>query len=234
MKTKQILGITAGLMVWAGTVVAQTTETSFTFSVNQLVPDANKNGVFMTTNLNITGGTISDVTVSLDITGGYNGDLFAFLSGPNGGYAVLLNRVGVSNDASSFGYGNHGFDIVLSDSAANDVHYYQSASYLLNGSGQLTGTWVPDGRTIDPLYSPPSLFGSTAPSALLGSFNGTDPNGGWTLFLADLSVGSQSQLVSWSLDVITAVPEPSVVALGIMGLGLLAGMGKISGRSKMK
>ncbi len=231
MKTKQLLGITAGLMVWAGAAWAQTSETNFTFSVNQLVPDANRNGLFMTTNLDITGGTISDVTVSLDISGGYNGDLYAFLSGPNGGFAVLLNRVGVSNNASSFGYGNSGFDIVLSDSAANDVHYYQSASYLLNGSGQLTGTWVPDGRAIDPQYSAPSLFGSTAPSALLSSFNGTDPNGGWTLFVADLSVGSQSQLVSWSLDIIT-VPEPSVVALGIMGLAMLAGMGKISGRSK--
>jgi len=232
MKTKQILGITAGLMVWAGAAWAQTSETNFTFSVNQLVPDANRNGLFMITNLSITGGTISNVTVSLDISGGYNGDLYAFLSGPNGGFAVLLNRVGVSNDASSFGYGNHGFDLVLSDSAANDVHYYQSASYLLNGNGQLTGTWAPDGRNIGP-ESAPSLFGSTAPSALLNSFNGTDPNGGWTLFLADLSVGSQSQLVSWSLDVIT-VPEPSVWAFGIMGLGLLAGIRKISGRSKTK
>jgi len=166
----------------------------------------------------LTAGDID--AVALDISGGYNGDLYAFLSGPNGGFAVLLNRVGVSNDASSFGYGNHGFDIVLSDSAASDVHYYQSASYLLNGNGQLTGTWVPDGRNIGP-QSAPSLFGSTAPSALLSSFNGTDPNGGWTLFLADLSVGSQSQLVSWSLDIIT-VPEPSGWALGIMGLGLLA------------
>jgi len=231
MKTKQLLGITAGLMVWAGAAWAQTSETNFTFSVNQLVPDANRNGLFMTTNLSITGGTISDVTVALDISGGYNGDLYGFLSGPNGGFAVLLNRVGVSNDASSFGYGNHGFDIVLSDTAASDVHYYQSASYLLNGNGQLTGTWVPDGRNIGP-QSAPSLFGSTAPSALLSSFNGTDPNGGWTLFLADLSVGSQSQLVSWSLDIIT-VPEPSVWAFGIMSLGLLAGMGKI-GRSKTK
>jgi hypothetical protein len=92
---------------------------------------------------------------------------------------------------------------------------------------------VPDGRNIDPLYSAPSLFGSTAPSALLGSFNGTDPNGGWTLFLADLSVGAQSQLVSWSLDIIT-VPEPSVWALGIMGLGLLAGFGKIGRGRKNK
>jgi subtilisin-like proprotein convertase family protein len=232
MKTKQLLGITAGLMVWAGAAWAQTSETNFTFSVNQLVPDANVNGLSMTTNLSITGGTISDVTVSLDISGGYNGDLYAYLAGPNGGFAVLLNRVGVSNNASSFGYGNSGFDIVLSDSAANDVHYYQSASYLLNGNGQLTGTWTPDGRNIDP-KSAPSLFGSTAPSALLSSFNGMDPNGGWTLFVADLSAGAQSELVSWSLD-ITTVPEPSVLALGIMSLGLLAGIRKISGRSKSK
>jgi subtilisin-like proprotein convertase family protein len=232
MKTKQILGITAGMMVWAGAALAQTSETNFTFTVNQLVPDANRNGMFMMTNLNITGGVISNVAVSLDISGGYNGDLYAFLSGPNGGFAVLLNRVGVSNDASSFGYGNHGFDIALSDTAANDVHYYQSGGYTTNGSGQLTGTWVPDGRNIVP-QSAPTLFGSTAPTALLSSFVGTNPNGGWTLFLADLSVGSQSQLLSWSLD-ITTVPEPSVWAFGIMGLGLLAGMGKISGRSKTK
>ena len=229
MKTKQLLGITAGLLVWACTASAQTSETNYTFLVNQLVPDANVNGLSLTTNLSITGGAISDVTVSLDISGGYNGDLYAFLAGPNGGFAVLLNRVGVSNDASSFGYGNQGFNVTLSDSAANNIHYYQSASYSLNGGGQLTGTWAPDGRNIDPKNSAPSLFGSTAPSAFLSSFNGTDPNGGWTLFLADLSTGSQSELVSWGLDVVT-VPEPSVVALGIMGLGLLAGMGKISGR----
>jgi len=86
MKTKQLLGIAAGLMVWAGAAWAQTSETNFTFSVNKLVPDANKNGLFMTTNLNIEyASAISGVTVSLDITGGYNGDLYAFLSGPNGG-----------------------------------------------------------------------------------------------------------------------------------------------------
>ena len=143
---------------------------------------------------------------------------------------MLLNRVGVSNNASSFGYGNQGFNITLSDSAANDVHYYQNASYSLNGGGQLTGTWAPDGLNIDP-KSTPSLFGSTLPSTPLSSFNGTNPDGGWTLFVADLSAGGQSQLVSWSLDIIT-VPEPSVWAFGIVCFGLLAGMGKISGRSK--
>jgi hypothetical protein len=46
------------------------------------------------------------------------------------------------------------------------------------------------------------------------SYNGLNPNGTWTLFIADLSAGAQSQLVSWELD-ITAVPEPVNVALGI-------------------
>ena len=46
-------------------------------------------------------------------------------------------------------------------------------------------------------------------------------NGTWTLFLADLSAGAQSQLVSWELD-ITAVPEPVNVALGIFAGVFLA------------
>jgi hypothetical protein len=42
------------------------------------------------------------------------------------------------------------------------------------------------------------------------------------LFIADLSAGGQSQLVSWELD-ITAVPEPVNVALGIFaGVFLVA------------
>lgn len=47
-----------------------------------------------------------------------------------------------------------------------------------------------------------------------GSYNGLNPNGTWTLFIADLSGGGQSQLVSWELD-ITAVPEPVNLALGV-------------------
>jgi len=216
------------LLVWACAASAQTNETSFTFNVNQWVPDANVNGLSFSTNLNITGPYINSVTVGLNISGGYNGDLYALLAGPNGGYVVLLNRVGISNNASSFGYSDHGFNITLSDSAADNVHYYQSFDYSLNGNGQVTGTWAPDGRYIDPM-SAPSVFGSTAPTTSLSSLNGVNVNGTWTLFLADLSVGGQSELLNWTLDVVT-VPEPSVCLIGILGLGLLAGMGKINGR----
>jgi subtilisin-like proprotein convertase family protein len=88
-------------------------------------------------------------------------------------------------------------------------------SYDLNGSGQLTGTWATDGRSIDP-QSDPSVFDTTQPASLLDSFNGTNPNGTWTLFLADLSDGGQSTVVNWSLN-IEAAPEPSTYAL--LGIG---------------
>ena len=51
-----------------------------------------------------------------------------------------------------------------------------------------------------------------APTALLGSFNGTNPNGAWTLFLADLDFGEQGTLVQWGV-IVTAVPEPSTWTL---------------------
>jgi len=96
----------------------------------------------------------------------------------------------------------------------------------LNGGGQLTGTWATDGRAIDPL-SDPAVFDTTPPTSLLGSFNQTDPNGTWTLFLADLSGGGQSTVVNWGLSIQT-VPEPSAGAL--LGMGILLVLRKWSRR----
>jgi hypothetical protein len=85
----------------------------------------------------------------------------------------------------------------------------------LNGDGQQIGTWSSDGRAIDPL-SDLSIFATNQPSSLLNSFQGTNPNGTWTLFLADLSGGEQSTLVNWHLNIET-VPEPSTWIL--FGIG---------------
>ena len=84
--------------------------------------------------------------------------------------------------------------------------------------GQLTGSWQPDGRTISPLSAAASF--DSASQISLDAFNGHDPNGSWTLFIADVSAGGgQSQLTSWELD-ITAVPEPINLALGAFGAAL--------------
>ena len=226
MNTKNILGMAAGLMLWVGLASVQASETNFTFAVNQAIPDANVNGLILSANLTglaANDSTISDVTLSLDITGGYNGDLYAYLAGPNGGFAVLLNRVGVSNGASAFGYSGAGLNVTFSDSAANgDVHFYQN---VITPVGQLTGTWQPDGRNIDPMSSP-SAFLSAGQTDMLSSFQGSDANGTWTLFLADLSSGGQSAVANWGLD-ITTVPEPSFWTFAGLSLVLFAGCRKL-------
>jgi hypothetical protein len=179
-------------------------------NINANIPDGSPSGWAGTATASGYLPSLSDISVTLNISGGYNGDLYAGLS--YGGVLVpLLNRVGVTS-GDGFGYGNTGFSVTLSSAGANDVHSYGSYSPSFNGDGQLTGTWQPDGRAIDPQSSPSSF--DSASRVGFDSFNGMNPNGTWTLFLADLSGGGQSTLVSWSLE-ITAVPEPVNVALGI-------------------
>ena len=179
------------------------------------IPDNSVVGLGSTASASGFSGAISAVTVNLNISGGYNGDLYAYLS--YGGVLVpLLNRVGVSS-ADAIGYADTGFNVTLSSSGAHDVHLYGNFSPSFNGNGQLTGTWQPDGRAIDP-QSPSSAF-DAAGTVTFAALNGLDPNGTWTLFIADLSPGEQSQLLNWSLDItsLSAVPEPVNVALGIFG-----------------
>ena len=173
------------------------------------IPDNNINGY--QNSLTTTGipGPIASVTLTLNITGGFNGDLYVALD-HNNTSAVLLNRVGLSA-ANSVGYPNSGVNVTLDDSAPNDLHSYQTVSYTLNGTGQLTGQWQPDGRLISPLSSGTAIAGAPRGN-MLGVFDRMNANGTWTLFVADVSPGGVSTLASWSLA-ITAVPEPNSVAL---------------------
>jgi hypothetical protein len=153
---------------------------------------------------------ILDVNVFLALNGGYNGDLYGYLVHSTG-FAVLLNRPGVQT-GNAFGYGDAGMNVKFDDTAANgNIHFYQlSGSYpagLMNGS-----SWAPDGRNVNPA----SVNGTESPTSLLASFNGTDVNGSWTLFLADLSVGETSTVASWGVEVVVA-PEPSTWVLLTLG-----------------
>jgi hypothetical protein len=52
----------------------------------------------------------------------------------------------------------------------------------------------------------------------LSGFDNADPNGIWTLFVADVSAGGMSTLQGWGLS-ITLIPEPHS---GVMIAGALA------------
>jgi len=187
---------------------------------NLAVPDNDTVGVSSTLAFNSAIEDITDVNVWLNLSGGWNGDLFVSLE-HDSGLAVLLNRVG-RRTADLTGYSDAGFDVTLDDQAANgDVHLYRltlfgNANKPLTGA--LTGAWAPDGRPADPL-----LALDTSPRTdFLSSFNGLNPNGAWTLVVKDVSPGDTSTLVSWGIEVTGIVPEPAAAWLLLLGVpGLL-------------
>ncbi|GAA5126314.1 proprotein convertase P-domain-containing protein [Luteolibacter yonseiensis] len=151
---------------------------------------------------------ITNVSVGLNFSDGWNGDLFVYLV-HDSGFAILLNRIG-REEGNPDGNGTSGMAVTLDDSASGNIHQ------PLSNSGILTGTHQPDGRNTDP----DSVLASDPRTALLSSFNGLNAAGQWTLFVADLNPGDQSTLQSWTLT-ITAVPEPCSAAL-LLGACLLA------------
>jgi subtilisin-like proprotein convertase family protein len=175
---------------------------------NIVIPDNNLNGVAETINLSAPFTSISDVEVSLDISGGYDGDYYAYLRNSTG-FAVLLNRVG-STINNPYGSPDSGFNVTFSDSAANgDIHLENA------GGGMVSGTRQPDGRNVSPL----TALDTDPRTAFLSSFNGLNPNGAWTLFIADCSPGGQGTLDSWSLDVTgngLPIPEPTTLISGVL------------------
>lgn len=189
-----LLGLTG---VASATIVVVNTD----WAVGQTIADNSSAG--MTVSQTFTGldANINEVSVRLNVSGGYNGDLYGYLT-YNGQTVVLLNRVAGSTGgtygsaASGFGTGTFGTgnSITLSDAGGD------GAIHTISGSPVAVGNYTPDSN------------GGTFSAA----FNGMNPNGTWTLFLADLSAGSQSTLVSWGLN-ISVVPEPATWAMIIFG-----------------
>jgi hypothetical protein len=176
------------------------------------LPDHDGSGVVFGLNFG-SAGTMSAVSVDVKITGGWNGDIYAYLS-HGSDFAVLLNRSGLSGSDAD-GYGNRGYDVRLV-AGGTDVHWYQEGGGQINANGQLTGEWGADGRV---------NATDTARSQTLGVFNNKQAEGDWTLFFADLgSGGPAATVVGWSVNVgITAVPEPRAWGAGcVLGLVLVS------------
>lgn len=201
--------------LWCGAVVgAAATLYSFTWSSgfenNGLIPDGNVNPWSDTRTISgIVEPNIVSVSLRLSITGGYNGDLYGYLSF-NDAKLVLLNRVGVGTGTEptySFGYAGAGFTNLVLQDGADDIHTY--------GGGVGSGTFSADGRDVSPLASPAVLY-ATSRDTFFSTFGGMNPNGDWTLVFADIAPGGgQSQITSWGLEIV-AVPEPGTGVLGLL------------------
>jgi len=177
-------------------------------TLDLLVPDNNLAGISSTINISSAPfTTVTDVNVRLNISGGYNGDLYVYLT-HDGATAVLLNRIGTGGGGlqGTYGYNGAGMNGWIDDSAS-DIH-------TTAGNGFLGGTYGSDGRNASPDNL--SAVNSAGRTHTLGGFNNQSVFGSWTLFVADANGGSEATLSSWDLE-ITGVPEPVNVALGIFG-----------------
>ena len=197
---KTLLTLMAALLLAEGGARAAVCNVEFT--ENTVVPDGNPVGLAIDgiVSGHPSGMTVGGLTVSLNISGGYNGSLYAYLVSPNKKLVTLMNQPGVSS-GNSFGASGAGMNnITLQDGAS------QHGSIQNETSKEV-------------------LFGSYNAMGSLSAFNGSAVDGTWTLFFADMaSGGGESKLVDWSLN-ITAVPEPdnagvfAVLALVVIEMG---------------
>ena len=164
-------------------------------AVSVLLPDGTPLGLANSVNVATPMEVITDLAVTLNVSGSFNGDLFAYLV-HDSGHAVLLNRVGKTL-ANPMGYSDPGLNVTFIDSApAGDIHSYRpDPNTPLPGA--LTGTWAPDGRDTDPLL----VLDVDPRPATLSAFSGLNPNGRWTLFIADVDGIYANTLVSWGLQI---------------------------------
>jgi hypothetical protein len=187
----QFMKKTTLICLIAATLSAQatiyTTNWNSGFANAGVVPDNNFSGWSDSRSVStMPAGTFVGLTVDLQLTGGWNGDLYAYLVHSTG-FSVLLDRVGTGIAPGAFGYGDAGMNVNLA-ATGSSIHGYGGGNVF---SATPTGTWMTDNT-----------------SGSLASFLSTTPNGTWSLFIADLSGGGVTTVQSWGLQMdIVAVPE---------------------------
>ena len=188
MKRLILITLLAWLLSLQSFATLYTTNWSSGFANGGVVLDNNLSGWSDTRTVgSLPAGTFNSLSVDLKLTGGWNGDLYAYLVHSTG-FCVLLDRIGVGESGVSvFGYGDAGMDVTLVASGTS-LHQYGGNSTF---SAPPSGTWQAD-----------------MTSGSLASFLTTNPNGTWSLFIADHSGGGVSTVQSWGLQMdIVAVPE---------------------------
>lgn len=171
-----ILALTAGI-VFAATV-------SISSSPNVAIPDGTVGfcpgtyGAPATDTINVgSSGTISNVTVELNVSHSYVSDLAISLTSPRGTTVSLVNHIGGGNTCGCpFG----DLNVTLDSSVV--------ASIDDACGNQASGT-------------------TFAPSGPLGAFNAQEARGTWTLSVRDRNSSNTGTLISWTLTITTSEGE---------------------------
>ncbi len=146
---------------------------------NLAIPDANTTGV--TSDLVVpSGGTLTDLDVTLKVTHTWVGDLIFKLTKVGGGPTVtFIDRPGVP--ASANGCSGNDIDATLSDEATSPVETQCAATV-------------------------PTILGTFSPNNPLSAFDGQTLAGTWRLTVSDNAAADVGTVTEWCLAPATALP----------------------------
>ncbi len=147
-------------------------------------------------------GPVTGLTVTLkDITYPFSQDLDILLVGPQGQSIVLLSNVGPSTGT----HNASNVTLTFSDAAASRIP--QTTALGSPGSSVTTKPVDYPGTDTDtfPTPAPSGPYGQPAPNGsatLGGTFDGTNPNGAWSLYVVTVGEGDGTGSIAgdWSLD----------------------------------
>jgi uncharacterized repeat protein (TIGR01451 family) len=165
-----------------------------------IIPEIGAGSPYPST-INISGltGLVSQVTVTLsNLSHTFPSDIGAILVSPSGQASMLMAAAGA-------GYAVTNVTLTFDD----------SASSTLPASGQIiAGTFQPSSYNPNYPFAPPAPAGPN--SASLAAFNGTSPNGTWSLFVYDDRAGDSGLIADgWNLNVATVSPLDPLADLGL-------------------
>ncbi len=148
--------------------------------------------------INVSGLTGNVTKVTIGLTGlnhTYPDDVDILLVGPGGQNVVILSDVGGNIPASNV-------NLTLDDDAI---------APLLDNGPLVSGRFKPTNVDTSDVFPSPAPTPSTATA--VSAFNGTNPNGTWSLYVLDDTNLDGGTLTGWSLSIITdcssATPTPT-------------------------
>ena len=145
-------------------------------------------------------GVVGKVTLTLNgFSHSFPSDVDALLVGPQGQKIMVMSDAGGGISVTNLSLG-------FSDSASSSL---PAAATLASG------TFKPTDFESDEVMPLPAPSGSR--SAQLSAFNGTDPNGNWSLYVADDSSGDAGTIAGgWALNFTTIEPISPLANVGIV------------------
>ena len=147
------------------------------------------------------GSFVTDVNVTISgLQHDFPDDVGMLLVGPQGQRTLLMT------DSGGFaGFGSPAVDLMFDDEAPNfvpDNGPIASGSYKPTvGTATFSNDCVAPSSF--PIPAPAGPYGSSS----LSMFDGTDPNGTWSLYVIDDTSGSAGVISGWSLDISTVTPD---------------------------